>query len=287
MGVAVRALSVDGELLDHVFARPFAARVHSVFDHAVNVQDGTDLITLTTGGSDDSPRTLVVTANSFAQLSLTRATRVTVRGSSLSVGGLVVDFGQARRWQPVLPEWAAHPGLVRDLERLVYAEGTGDSMRTDGVLRWTTRAFEGALAVEDLDSAAGLGTRLIGLGGGLTPAGDDYLVGMCTALALPGEGWQPHRRLLARIIADNVHRTNDISSATLLQAARGRVRQTIIDVVRSLATGEAATLPGRVRRLLAIGHTSGSDIAAGLLGGVRLRMEEAAPDGSTWVRQEG
>ena len=287
----MRALSGDGELLDQLLAHSFAARVHSVFEHALNIQHGDGLFTLATAASDDSPRTLVIAANSFVAFSLMSASRVTVTGSRLSVGRLVVDLGRVRRWHPVLPAWSAQPDLVRDLERLIDAEGTRGGIRANrvpahdaealsaSVLSRTTGAFVLALGVGDLGAAQRHGTRLVGLGGGLTPAGDDYLVGMCTAFGLPGAGWQSHRQLLTRIIENNIGRTNDISRAALRQASRGRVRESIIELARSLVTSDGSALPDRVRRVLAIGHTSGTDIATGLLGGLQLRLRSATHDG--------
>lgn len=263
------------------------------------MEHGDELFTLTTAASDDAPLSLVLTAHSFVEFSLRTAEPVTVADSRLLVGSLTVDFSRARRWEPVLPAWVAQPDLVADLERLLITEGVdGDIPPGSGplheaetqraaLLRRTTRAFEFALRIGDLDAAYRQGTRLVGLGGGLTPAGDDYLLGMSTALALPGPDWQAHRQLLRRIIENNLHRTNDISRAALVQASRGRVRESIIELVRTLVTGDRSALPDRARRVLAIGHTSGTDIATGLLAGLRLREGATTPLGWRFAVNRG
>lgn len=294
----VHALSADAELLDRLLGGDLTPRVHSIFDHAVNLQYGDALFTLAAASSDDAPLTLVLAVHSFVKFSLRTNERVQLADSKLFAGRLIVDFSRARRWQPVLPAWVAQPDLVADLERLLVAEGPSGGLRTGSgpvqeaetqrasLLRRTSRELESALAAGDLDEAYRYGTRLVGLGGGLTPAGDDYLLGMATVLALPGADWSAQRQVLRHVIEDNAHRTTDVSRAALFQASRGRVRESIIELLRSLVSADRTALPDRARRVLAIGHTSGADIVTGLLAGLRLRgggaTERTSPSPPRW-----
>jgi hypothetical protein len=118
------------------------------------------------------------------------------------------------------------------------------------------------------------GSRLIGLGPGLTPSGDDYVLGVATACALLGPRARVARAAMARVIDDGAHRTNDISHAALAHAARGRVRQSLVDLATALADGDRSTTAFRADRVLAIGATSGTDILAGLLAGLSLTTIE-------------
>lgn len=259
--------------------------MHSVFDRAVNMQyAGGELYTLTTADVDNAPATLVTAARSFAGFALRPGVPVTLAKGKMSAGRLVVDIDHAKRWDPVLPPWTQRDDLLCDFARLLEERGVGGGIRAapepatntaesqmNRSLARITKALEGALCSGDAPAAYRQAAGLVGLGGGLTPAGDDYLVGMCTAFALPGDGCEFHRQVLTRAVEDNAHRTNDISRAALLQAARGRVRQSLIGLTQALVTADRAAMPARAGRVLAIGHTSGTDIMSGLLSGLRVR----------------
>jgi hypothetical protein len=95
---------------------------------------------------------------------------------------------------------------------------------------------------------------LVGRGGGLTPAGDDLLAGCLAALrarrarAADGLGRAVRRRARGR--------TSRLSAALLAAADQGAVVPEAAAVLRGR--------PGAAGRLLALGHTSGWYLAAGL-----------------------
>lgn len=109
------------------------------------------------------------------------------------------------------------------------------------------RAVEGG----DLFEAARL---LGGLGPGLTPSGDDALAGILLAARIR---WTEVAESYLVSIAQQV-RTHEISRQFLVWAARG---QSIEPVHDCLAGGAADAL-------LAFGHTSGADLALGLVWGL-------------------
>jgi hypothetical protein len=112
----------------------------------------------------------------------------------------------------------------------------------------------------DLDQAAAL---LGGLGPGLTPSGDDALAGLLLAARIR---WSERAEPYLVGVAMQVQ-THEISRQFVLWAARG---QTIEPVHRWLrAGGEKAAAA-----LASYGHTSGADLALGLLWG----LDELPPD---------
>lgn len=128
--------------------------------------------------------------------------------------------------------------------------------------------------------------RLVGLGAGLTPAGDDLLSGAMAALRTLGGALHDAAAVrasdhLAARAASWPSRTTTVSAALLRQAALGAVAAPVARVLRALV-GQADAGPA-VRELLAVGHTSGHDLAAGLLLGARsvLCLHQAAPASPT------
>jgi hypothetical protein len=196
--------------------------------------------------------------------------------AGLAIGARVcLDAGAATLWQP--RGFAAPPaGSGTALATLASAmatvppRGLADSGTEDPVAR---RAGKGLAALTAWVAAGGgelpdeVGGS-IGLGSGLTPAGDDALGG--AMIALRGFG----RRALADRLASYVlplaaDRTSAISAAHLEAAADGEGAAALHDTLAAVATGDAAAASDGLRRLDRIGHSSGWDALAGAAAALR------------------
>ena len=100
--------------------------------------------------------------------------------------------------------------------------------------------------------------RLVGRGGGLTPAGDDVLAGFLVAAhayGFPAPG--------IRDLATSGARTTRLAAALLRYAARG---ESIPELTRFLvALGDGVDVVAATDELLRIGHSSGTSLAMGAL----------------------
>jgi Protein of unknown function (DUF2877) len=108
------------------------------------------------------------------------------------------------------------------------------------------------------DGLANAVSNLIGLGHGLTPAGDDFLVGALTMLdAL--EQTNAHAALAGAIVAA-AGGSSPLSASFLRAAAAGHVGESLHMMVAAILTGDA---DGALAAAARIGHTSGWDTLAG------------------------
>lgn len=114
---------------------------------------------------------------------------------------------------------------------------------------------------------------LIGLGEGLTPAGDDFIGGLLFARwhlqqAYPGSlTWD--QRAVDDLIDYARPRTNVISHALLRDHARGQSSEPMHDLIAALLQGESnAALMPHLQSVRAIGSTSGRALLAGVLFGM-------------------
>lgn len=111
--------------------------------------------------------------------------------------------------------------------------------------------------------------RLAGLGGGVTPSGDDYLLGAIQALwalAEPADA----QLLSEAIVSSAAPRTNRISAAWLKAAGRGEAGNEWHVLAVALASG--APLEEPAAWLIQRGHTSGADALAGFLAAVKVLL---------------
>lgn len=105
--------------------------------------------------------------------------------------------------------------------------------------------------------------QLAGLGSGLTPSGDDIMVGVLLALAVLPPREAPHLRVA--LLDAAAGRSPRISTAYLEAAARGEAAETWHHFIAALPVGDAGEVAAAVRNVLAVGETSGADMLAGFL----------------------
>lgn len=128
---------------------------------------------------------------------------------------------------------------------------------------------------------------LVGLGTGSTPGGDDVLAGAMAGLKATRRDVRAGQ-IAAAALPDIDSRTPLMSADLLRLAAAGHVCTEAGAVVRA-TVGSPAELEAALRGLLAIGHTSGADLATGLaIGlGAAAGVEPRKPRLATTGRMRG
>ncbi len=283
--ITLRALALAPAAQDWL-AQTTTARVLNVFDRACNLVNAQgEVLSVVTSERGLTPFALVVAANDRAPFrAVTEASAVGVQSGSLWLGPYVIDVAAAAVWNP-RPDWPAISRLLTDTTRLealaLLADGHGPagsllellapaSQAASLPAALASRARLGALDLVTglrtgtIDTAVAGATRLAGLGGGLTPAGDDFVLGVLLAAwaGLYGSGAERQAALIAEAAAP---RTTTLSAAYLRAAARGECSAYWHDLFAALLRPDAADLPAGLSALLAVGHTSGADALAGFL----------------------
>lgn len=262
----------------------FNGTVHSVFRQACNIElDDGRLLALLAPDLGNAPHGVRVDAPAgFAFADHVTAGRpVGCRADVLRVAGgeLSIDLGTAEVWRGDMPSegdaltsaevalaWlAAWRALRRDRRRLDRGslESIGGAVDREGVrLARAARDLHAGAAARALD-------RLIGCGPGLTPSGDDLIVGLLAGL-WSTTGRDPARRAfrddLCAAVLTAAAATGDLSRAYLVHAGRGRFAEPLTTLARRIADGAGRDAIERATRsALRVGHTSGGDGVFGLL----------------------
>ena len=255
-------------------------RVHSVFTRAINVEwAGGRLLTLHGPGPLRAPFAAAVES-----VALRRAQRpgavVTVEPGRLRLPGVRLAWGDATRVECAVP--IPPPGLDRSVIDVLRAldrrhatdrgpapdrrHATGlDSPR--GVA--ARAALSAAIGAHDASGLIGAARGLLGLGEGLTPAGDDCLVGALAVLHAVGHPALVHAPAVATAIARvAVERTTAVGREFVVHALAGRFSEPVLALLRARSPLEAADA---ATCLAGLGATSGADTLAGLrLAGLAL-----------------
>lgn len=299
----------------HAPRERFNGAVHSIFRNACNVAvDDGGMLTLLAPGMGNAAagiRLGVPGRFDFAD-HLQAGQAVGCRAGTIRFLGsaLTVDLGGAQPWTPNLPgrgidmgsrevacaarrAWSVlgrHTGIDGRSGALTEPAGVvcpGSVAADMSPLLCCTRrqlpALLGATRGYDATGAAEAAAPFIGVGPGLTPAGDDFLVGflggLWAAAALDRRRPEFIDALGARLAAAAVA-TTDLSRACLEYAACGTVSERMTEVLCAIGAGDRALAEARVVAALATGHTSGADGILGLLVGLDAwRAERSAAAG--------
>jgi hypothetical protein len=198
--------------------------------------------------------------------------------------GAGLDVSAAREWwAPALPRGItadamarAAAQLARALSRFGRPDGFGTLLL--GVpppfplnhAADDATAFLAACGADDAPGAAALAERLLGLGPGLTPAGDDLVGGAFFARrALTDMGAveaAPWRAAAATVHARAPERTHRISATLLGDLLEGDAYAPLHDLTVALTLADGNAAIEAASRLTRIGHSSGWDMLAGFLG---------------------
>jgi hypothetical protein len=131
-------------------------------------------------------------------------------------------------------------------------------------------ALAHACAGDDPDGTADAALALLGLGGGLTPSGDDFVGGALFARAALATEHPAWRRVADVVVTAAAERTHPISAALLADLAAGLGGAPLHELLAALTAGDISAAETAARSLVSLGHTSGWDVLAGLAAGLGM-----------------
>jgi hypothetical protein len=296
-GLGARFVRAD-RIGDCVPARA-RGRVHSVFERACNIETPAgELVTLLAQALGNVPHGIRLAgpvAPFEAWLAPGQYAILDSTALCLPDAGITVDLSCAAVWRGAVAavstdhrsmdaDGAAIAVSLRELRATLVEraleQGFAPLLAAAAGARSTVeRAFAARLshalpllarATErrDIPAVAGATARLVGLGPGLTPSGDDFIAGYLAALwsrAGFDSGLDAMLPSLADALAPLFLRTNAISRQMLSDAAQGRFAERLIDVTVAISGG--GDVVDATVHALASGHSSGADTLCGLLFG--------------------
>ena len=253
---------------------PAPARVVAVFDRAAyllreadqavpgeglgearethETQDHAEVLPLLAPGALDLPGGLrVISQDHLEDLGLVVGDQVRVGRGQVHAPGS--DLVVRRTWRPRAVPSRVLPAAARDTARaaaqaclaLVHDRLPAELPMHGGARAWSRPA------------------ELVGLGPGLTPAGDDLLCGVL--LGLRASGREDERAVLERSVTALLDRTTALSATLLRQAARGYAVPPVLDLLHAWHRhADPARLVELGSHVAAVGHSSGPALLLGL-----------------------
>ncbi len=267
-----------------------SARVLHVFNRSCNlISDNGSILSIVNKEIGPGPFTLVVDESTINQFRLIQpwglvdvASPVKISDGLLRIGDVTICSEQAAVWDP-RPDWASvekrnlqnHGTLIErmvksrsrvgGLSGMLSGEDISDLICTAGDA-W--RKLETGFRIREATLLQEGASRLAGLGNGLTPAGDDFLMGVIYSFWVSREAGEAAH--WAKVLVDAAsQRTTSLSAAWLKAASRGETNEPWHRMVKALGQLDSQPVSDASKRIMEIGHSSGLDALSGFVLGLR------------------
>jgi len=273
----VKVLKIGYKAEDILNNNDSKLKIHSIFQHAINLIDHSDwIITILPDNYSAGPQTVILTQEGFAEfmsldykvmdtcdlgniIDTEDAITITARAIDKS---MLKDITRIHRntdyFESILSQRGNKNGLLG--QSSIYSKYAAPIMTE----------IENSFSQGKYEQAADNILKLTGLGPGLTPSGDDFILGILAVFRFCLVPQDIICTLTRKIINDAKTRTNIISYNMLRQGAMGGFPEWVEDMVLSVICENSEDIDIAFSKILKIGSSSGSDISAGMLFGFKL-----------------
>ena len=276
--LSIKSISIAPAAQDWL-ANSSQPRILHVFDRVCNlINERVEVLSIVNQRIGNGPFNLVINDDILFSEHLNAHSAIFIHKNQLFLGDLAITTRDANRWSP-RPDWEAlHTNKDNILTQLMFLQTKNhqplisspllsNSLLPNPLL--TTLCH--AITTAELSSALGATRRLAGLGQGLTPAGDDFLMGAMLA------AWIIHPLEIASALAEGIANTaapltTSLSASWLRSAGRGEAGILWHKLFAALINADAIAVQGCIDRILEVGHTSGADALAGFIGLFKSRF---------------
>ena len=239
-----------------------AGSVHSVFARAVNIAwRNSGLLVLHGPGTLRAPFAIALERAPTTDALRPRAA-VWRTDETLETDGLALTWRGATIAETAMPGGPEEPpsalltGLPDDLDGRV-----APALRSPTGLAARSRLAE-AFTARDAGAFARAACGLLGLGEGLTPAGDDYLVGALAVTWRFAQAWRVEHAEIEAVVGQRAATaTTAIAGEFVTHALAGHFAESLRDLLTAESPGAVA---GAAAQLRGFGATSGGDTLAGV-----------------------
>ena len=244
-------------------------RVLHIFDRACNlINEQGEVLSVVAAEIGNGPFNLVVATEILFAESIDLEAPIFASTHRLDLGDLTIQFSEAQLWNPQ-PDWDA----LYATRRTIAPQLANFPITHEPFPAPLVSPFAAALVRADVSAAMATASKLAGLGIGLTPSGDDFLMGALYAV------WIIHPHEIAQVLASEVATvaaplTTSLSAAWLRAAGQGEAGGVWHEFFEASISGKMQRIQTAMNKILAVGETSGADALAGLISVFNVYQEK-------------
>lgn len=281
----IHALSLAPDVRDWL-ANSHQPRILHIFDQACNlINEHGRVLSIVTPQIGNGPFNLVVADEICFLEHCDLESLIYLSSAQFMIGHLVIHTTDVKLWNP-RPDWEMLHARKGDIGDQLTQLRITDSLNIGGfdpffgehsglpITQSLISNLSRLLVNVDISSVLNVTSQLAGLGVGLTPAGDDLIMGAIYA------AWIIHPFEIASILARDVAETampltTSLSAAWLRSAGRGEAGILWHGFFDALISKNLTKVEESIKNILAVGETSGADALAGFIGVFVSWMETA------------
>lgn len=273
----------------------FTTTIQSVFESSINLRlDHEDrLITILVSDHYDLPQGIRLNARNVSFQSLTVGLRAVCQSGILRFASstLTIDLRGASIWEAQLPIlditklsirqacsmiWKALNRQQRLKQTDLVAEDLLQPDRGSVLTRKLSQPVRDLTAGtkrRDVQASANAARQMIGLGPGVTPTGDDILIGYLAGLwsiAFDDNQKIKFIELFGKALLKIIPETNEISRTYLAHAIHKQFSSSLIKLLTATSEGDVEQISSATKEVMRVGHSSGMDSVTGLLMGLAV-----------------
>lgn len=244
-------------------------KILNVFDEVCNlINEKKEILSIVNAEVGNGPFNVVIEESVLFTKYLNVDSKILIEDKQIKLGDLVISFAYAQAWNPI-PKWEElrkNKDEISNRLKLLQID-----YENEAILKFSN-SLSSAIIKTDILTIKNISSKLAGLGIGLTPAGDDYLMGAMYA------AWMIHPQEVAKKITEEIANvavplTTSLSGAWLKSATQGEAGELWHEFFDALIEDENIYLP--LSKIISVGETSGSDALMGFLDVIKQRVRRA------------
>jgi hypothetical protein len=257
-----KAYSIGKPLLESLAIEPFSGYIAGVYRHSCNIiaHDGR-VISLVMPSIGNAPFSIIVNKE-FPFASITPKMRVYTDLHGLEINNMpFLDLTPAECWEPKLIQFSESFHLKQTIATLLNEHTVWHNRHNNSSIvkkRLSTGAVMLHYALSNELSVRRASATLAGLGFGLTPSGDDYILGVMVSLWLTGNTSPLHE-----IFEASHRKTTSLSAALFSAGSKGNFAESWHQLVEGILSQNTIIAQDAINRFAQIGAYSGRDSLAG------------------------
>jgi hypothetical protein len=263
-------------LTDHVKSWLTASqnsRVLHVFGDACNlINEHGEVLSVVTDKIGNGPFNLVIEEDILFSDHLNAESKISIQSKQLTLEDLYINIDKAGVWLSH-PSWEILHGKrdnilnqvisLQEWETFIKQEIASSQSALLAMTPFTDFLISSIVSA-DIPKSIDSAKQLAGLGQGLTPSGDDFILGAILA------AWIIHPRDTAGVLAKEITNaaaplTTSLSAAWLRSTGSGEAGILWHNFFNALIADDSNALQLHITELLSAGHTSGADAFAGFI----------------------
>lgn len=253
--------------------------IHSIFENGINIRSQKGLIFIGTDKNGELPFGIHLKKsdmNKLSNIAIGDIVRFNSRKKILIFKDKTIDFNKAYYYSSELPQ--GKNIIKKESLKVLFKEiiqmdfDTGLDMSVSEILLEDNNLinnFKKAMLSQDEEYISETLRKIIGRGKGLTPSGDDLLIGLIWVNDIIGFLNEQFIEILKDLLqGENL--TTDVSINYYKWALKGKYSSSLIELCNSLIKMDNKGIKRNILEIIEYGHTSGRDTLSGIALGVHM-----------------